>query len=115
MSSQPSSPPAQHTAATFYPDSCQPNLTRHASVRAQQRGIPVWFLALLVDHGRSHHDWHGAVVKSVDRAMRRRPQGVLSRADYIAAETYFDVYAVVANDDLSIVTTAHRTRRRHLH
>jgi hypothetical protein len=27
------------------------HLTRHASARLQQRGIPAWFLGLLVEHG----------------------------------------------------------------
>lgn len=90
-------------------------LTRHAAIRTQQRGIPPWFLALLLAHGRSRHDGHGAVIKTVDRAARQRLQMLLSRTEYAAAERYFDVYAVVATDDQAIVTAAHRTRRRHLH
>jgi hypothetical protein len=90
-------------------------LTRHASIRLQQRGIPPWFLDLLVTHGRSHHDGHGAVVKTVDRAVRRRLQQVLSGSGYRAAEAYFDVYAVIALNDQAVVTAAHRTRRRRLH
>ena len=72
-------------------------LTHHATRRAQQRGIPPWFLQLLLTHGHSRHDGHGAVIKTVDRAARGRLQAVLSRADYVAAEAYFDVYAVVAH------------------
>lgn len=96
---------------------CGPDLalTRHARMRLQQRGIPPWFLGLLVAHGRSRHDGHGAVVKTVDRASRRRLQQVLSGSDYRAAEAYFDVYAVIALDDQAVVTAAHRTRRRRLH
>ena len=90
-------------------------LTRHASLRAQQRRIPCWFLHLLLTHGHSRHDGHGAVIKTVDRAARGRLQAVLSRADYVAAEAYFDVYAVVAVEDDAVVTVAHRTRRRRLH
>ena len=36
-------------------------LTDHAAIRLQQRGIPGWFLNLLLSHGRSRHDGHGAV------------------------------------------------------
>ena len=89
-------------------------LTQHASIRVQQRGIPGWFLGLLLDHGRSRHDGHGAVIKSVDKSVRRQLKTVLTRAEYAAAERYFGVYAVVAADD-AVVTAAHRTRRRHLH
>ena len=28
-------------------------LTTHASIRLQQRGIPAWFLSLLVEHGNT--------------------------------------------------------------
>lgn len=96
---------------------CIPDLalTRHARIRIQQRGIPPWFLGLLVAHGRSRHDGHGAVVKTVDRASRRRLRQALSGSEYRAAEAYFDVYAVIALDGQAVVTAAHRTRRRRLH
>lgn len=96
---------------------CRPNLplTRHATRRVQQRGIPPWFLQLLLVYGHSRHDGHGAVIKSVDRAARGRMQAALGRAAFVAAEAYFDVYAVVAVDGDAVVTVAHRTRRRRLH
>jgi hypothetical protein len=92
----------------------RPRLTDHAAIRLQQRGIPSWFLGLLVDHGRSRHDGHGAVIKTVDKSTRRQLRTLLSRTQYAAAERYFDVYAVLAADQ-AVVTAAHRTRRRHLH
>ena len=89
-------------------------LTTHASIRLQQRGIPPWFLSLLVQHGKTMHDGHGAVLKTVNKVTRRRLQGVLSRKEYAEAERWFDVYAVVVEDEV-VVTAARRTRRRHLH
>lgn len=86
-------------------------LTDHAAVRLQQRGIPPWFLKLLVDHGRTSHDGHGALVKSVCKATRRRLQAVLTRPQYARAERYFDVYAVLT-PDRAVITAAHRTSRR---
>jgi hypothetical protein len=86
-------------------------ITTHAAVRMQQRGIPAWFLDLLVAHGKTTHDGHGAVLKSVSKATRRRLQAVLSPREYVQAERYFDVYAVVSAD-CAIVTAAHRTNRR---
>ena len=90
------------------------HLTNHAAIRLQQRGIPPWFLSLLVRHGKTAHDGHGAVLKTVDKDTRRRLQTVLSRTEYAEAERYFDVYAVVVDDEV-VVTAAHRTRRRRLH
>ena len=89
------------------------HLTSHAAVRLQQRGIPAWFLGLLLEHGKTSYDGHGAVLKSVNKGTRRRLQAVLSRTQYAQAERYFDVYAVVSHGD-AVVTAAHRTRR-HLH
>ena len=89
-------------------------LTTHAAVRLQQRGIPAWFLRLLIQHGKTSHDGHGAVLKSVNKGTRRRLQAVLSRTEYAQAERYFDVYAVVSPDS-AVVTAAHRTRRARMH
>ena len=89
-------------------------LTTHASARLQQRGIPGWFLCLLVQHGKTRHDGRGAIVKSVDKSTRRRLLAALPHDRYVDAERYFDVYAVVS-PDRAIVTAAHRTRRPHLH
>lgn len=86
-------------------------LIGHAAVRMQQRGIPAWFLRLLVQHGKTTHDGHGAVLKSVSKATRQRLQRVLTPQQYADAERWFGVYAVVSSDD-AIVTAAHRTHRR---
>lgn len=90
------------------PDFC---LTDHAAVRLQQRGIPPWFLHLLIEHGKTTHDGHGAILKSISKASRQRLRQVLTRQDYARAERYFGVYAVVSADD-AIVTAAHRTHKR---
>lgn len=86
-------------------------LTSHAAMRIQQRGIPAWYLSLLIEHGKSTHDGHGAVLKSIDKSTRQRLKGVLTRKQYASAERWFGVYAVVAGDN-AIVTAAHRTHRR---
>jgi hypothetical protein len=85
--------------------------TDHAAVRMQQRGIPAWYLNLLVQHGKTTHDGHGAVLKSVSKSTRQRLRKVLSRTEYVQAERYFGVYAVVSPEQ-AIVTAAHRTHRR---
>jgi hypothetical protein len=87
------------------------SLSRHAAVRLQQRGIPPWFLELLVEHGKTMHDGHGALVISVSKQTRRRLQFLLTRTQYAQAERYFGVYAVLSSDHC-IVTAAHRSSRR---
>jgi hypothetical protein len=86
-------------------------LTEHAAVRMQQRGIPNWYLGLLVEHGKTTHDGHGAVLKSVSKSTRQRLRTVLSPREYAQAERYFSVYAVLSGDQ-AVITTAHRTHRR---
>ena len=87
------------------------HITTHAAVRMQQRGIPRWFLDLLVVHGKTTHDGHGAVLKSVSKSTRRRLRQLLSHSEYAEAERYFGVYAVVSQGQ-AILTAAHRTHRR---
>lgn len=87
------------------------HLTHHAAMRMQQRGIPGWYLNLLVEHGKTTHDGHGAVLRSVSKSTRQRLRNVLSRHEYAQAERYFGVYAVVVPGN-AIVTAAHRTNRR---
>lgn len=86
-------------------------LTDHAAIRVQQRGIPAWFLDLLVEHGTTVHDGHGAVLKTVTKATRRRLHHVLTPKEYARAERWFGVYAVLTPDD-AVVTAARRTHRR---
>ncbi len=86
-------------------------LTDHAAVRTQQRGIPAWFLDLLVEHGKPRHDGHGAVVMSVSKHTRRRLQRLMPPKSYAQAERWFNVYAVLSSDDV-LITAAHRTQRR---
>jgi hypothetical protein len=86
-------------------------LTTHAAVRLQQRGIPPWFLRLLIEHGKTTHDGHGAVLKSMSKSAKQRLRQVLSRREFAQAERWFGVYAVVSEDD-AIVTAAHRTNKR---
>lgn len=85
-------------------------LTAHASKRLQQRGVARWFVDALLLHGRAFHDRHGAVLFHVDDYMRQQLKAELPPGRYRRAERCFDVYAVVA--DQQVITVARRTRRR---
>jgi len=90
------------------------NVSKHASVRLQQRGIPAWYVELLVTWGQSRHDGHGAQVFSVTKPVRNRLARELPHTSYVRAERYFDVYAVVSGDG-TLITAAHKQRRAHWH
>lgn len=85
-------------------------LTRHAVVRARQRGIDLEVLACLVRYGRREHDHCGAEIVTFDRAAldaiaRREPRPAWRKA--VEASS---VYAVVGPDGC-VITAGHRMRR----
>lgn len=85
-------------------------LTVHASIRLQQRGVARWFVDALLMYGRPFHDGRGAVLLHVDANMRQQLKAELPPGRYGRAERYFDVYAVVAGEQ--VITVARRIRRR---
>ena len=46
--------------------------SKHAEVRAQQRGIPPMLVDRVLRYGREVHDHHGATVYLIDRAGEAR-------------------------------------------
>jgi hypothetical protein len=86
-----------------------PNVSKHAQARMQQRGIAPSAVDCLLDYGREHHDHRGAVIVMLDRAATRRiaRYGAVRANDLDALR---GLYAVVANDGC-VCTVGHRTRR----
>ena len=84
--------------------------TRHAGVRAQQRGMPPMVDQLLDLSGQEEHDGHGAAVlyqskeriRSMERNLSRRPVARLAERS--------DAYKVKSTYGLTI-TVGHHTRR----
>ncbi|MFO1303184.1 MAG: hypothetical protein U1F54_05595 [Burkholderiales bacterium] len=89
------------------------NLSRHAAVRSQQRGIPPHAIEALLDYGTEHHDHLGAVVLVLDRAAQKR----LARNRGLRGaelDALRGIYAVMATDGW-VRTVGHRTRRVQRH
>ena len=84
-------------------------LTKHASIRSQQRAIPLLMIDLLIQFGVQEKAGDGTTKYYFDGASRRK---VLAYAGTIARviEEHLNVYAVVDTTD-SVVTVAHRTDR----
>ena len=84
--------------------------TKHAEVRAQQRGIPPMIDQLLDLYGHEEYDGRGAItlyldktsIKNMERDMGRRPVQRLSE--------WFDAYKVKTTSGITI-TVGHRIRR----
>ena len=86
-------------------------ITRHASIRMRQRGIPPLALECLLDFGRTLHDHRGAELILFDKQARRACQRRLDASIYRELERHFGVYAVRGTDG-ALVTVGHR--RGHL-
>jgi hypothetical protein len=83
--------------------------TRHASVRRQQRSIPLEAVDLLWEFGTVARA-NGADCLFFDRVARQRAATTIGRNELRRAERYLNAYAVVA-DDGAVITVAWRTRR----
>lgn len=85
------------------------NVSKHASIRCQQRAIPPLLIDLLLQFGVSESAGDGASRLFFDKVSRRR---VKAYAGTLAGmfEEHLDLYAVVGADN-TIVTVAHRLER----
>lgn len=85
--------------------------TKHAAIRAQQRGIPPLVDRWLDEFGEEEHDGHGYVklyfsrrsVRAMERALGRQPVCLFSR--------YLDAYKIESCADGATITMGHRTCR----
>lgn len=90
------------------------NLSRHASVRSQQRGIPPPVIETLLDYGRETHDHRGGRILYFDHQARRHLRRQLGDAQYRQMERHLGTYAVLAVDG-EVLTVGHRQRRINRH
>lgn len=84
-------------------------LSRHADMRAQQRGIDQNSVGLVLAYGEREFDGHGGqrylmtekAMASLRRAVGKTPQ----------VEALAGVYAVVSTEDPTVITLGHRFAR----
>lgn len=84
--------------------------TRHASIRAQQRGIPPMIDELLDRYGQEAHDGHVAIVLYLSKDSVRRMERDFGRRPVARLREWLDAYKVQTVDGQTI-TVGHRTRR----
>lgn len=87
-------------------------MTKHASVRKQQRGISESVLDCLLEFGKTSHDNRGAEVFYFDKRAKQRCLTVMGKEMYRRLDGHFDVYAVRSLDG-ALVTVGHRRKRMH--
>lgn len=85
--------------------------TLHASIRAQQRGIPPLIDQMLDLFGHEQHDGHGGVIvyfnKHSIQHLERQFGKVLARQ----VSEWRNAYKVVATCDGGVITIGHRYKR----
>ena len=85
------------------------NLSRHARVRMQQRGIPPSVISLLVAFGATAYDGRGSRIRYFDKRARNRVRTAIGEAQMRQFDNLLNSYAVVADGDV-VVTVGHRLR-----
>lgn len=89
-------------------------LTRHARVRMQQRGIDAEVVEDLLSYGRTVHDHHGAEIVFFDHASRRRLAEEQGEEVIRRLGERLTAYAVIGSDG-KVRTVGHRIRRIRRH
>ena len=85
----------------------QCNLTHHAEVRCQQRGINAHTLDLLMDYGEQKHVRGGVISYFFTRKAIKKAARYTDKEDILLMEKQREAYIVVS-DDGEIITVAWR-------
>lgn len=84
-------------------------MTRHASMRQQQRGIPPIVIDLLIDYGCVERAGSGTTTHYFNKDARRRLRAYVGQMSS-QIERYLDYY-VILSDDGSVITVAPRNKK----
>ena len=85
-------------------------MTRHATIRQQQRGISEAVLACLMQFGKSRHDNRGSEILYFDKRAKKRCLTTVGKEAYRKLDGCFNVYAVRSLNG-SLLTIGHRFKR----
>lgn len=89
-------------------------MSRHASERAQQRGIPPLIVDWLLAYGAAEFDHRGAEIRYFDHRAKRRLANEFGRQVVDRLAGLLDAYIVVAASGC-VVTVGHRLKRLSRH
>lgn len=85
-------------------------VSTHASLRAQQRGIPPLIIHWLEEFGEQTHDHNGAVILHFTKKSRRRLETAVGREVTRRVSEWLDSYAVLSLNG-NLITVGHRFKR----
>lgn len=85
--------------------------TRHAQIRAQQRGIPPLIEDLLDRYGTERYDGCGAVTEFFDKSSLRNMEREMGREPVRCLAAWHSAYKVLSIRDGVTITIGRRTKR----
>ncbi|MGZ3767904.1 MAG: hypothetical protein ACXVA2_24785 [Mucilaginibacter sp.] len=86
------------------------NMTYHATIRSQQRGIPPLIVQWLDQFGEEQYDGHGAIIRYFSRSSRRAMEREFGINPVKKMSEFLNAYRV-ENQDGTVITTGHLTKR----
>ncbi|MGZ8913831.1 MAG: hypothetical protein ACXW1Z_12090 [Methylobacter sp.] len=87
------------------------NMTHHAAIRSQQRGIPPLIDLWLDQYGEEEYDGHGGIRRYFSRASIRTMEKEFGRGPLSKLSEYFNSYKVTSSDNGQTITLGHRAKR----
>ncbi len=88
--------------------------TFHATVRAQQRGVPPLIQNWLLDYGAEQFDGHGGVVRYFSNECIRKMERDIGKAPLKRMSEYLRCYLVQSSSDGAVITVGKRYETRHI-
>lgn len=86
------------------------NITHHANVRMQQRGIDASVVDYLLSFGEERLTNKGASIVYFDKETKKKLFAQLDKNERVRLEHQVNAYLILGTDG-NIVTVGHRTRR----
>ena len=84
--------------------------TKHAHMRAQQRGIPPLIDQWLDEFGEDEYDGNGGVIRYFSHASIRSMERIFGAAPVRKLSEYLHVYKVESSHDGHVITIGHRIK-----
>ena len=85
-------------------------MTQHASIRQQQRGVPLFALTQLLEFGRVSHGHRGGEVLYFDKRAKQARLNWLGKDLYRRVVRHFNLFAVRATDGV-LLTVGHHHKK----
>ncbi|MBP8168591.1 MAG: hypothetical protein KAX99_02905 [Azonexus sp.] len=86
----------------------------HATVRAQQRGVPPLIQDWLLDYGAEQFDGHGGVVRYFSNECIRQMERDIGKVPLTRMSEYLRCYLVQCSSNGSVITVGKRHGTQHI-